>query len=207
MTGNNLKQLVPKLRFQEFRGDCEWERRKLGDVVSRPKETLDPLTCNDAPRLVELENIEAKTGRILGITELKAQRSIKLWFQAGDVLFGKLRPYLQKFARPNFQGVCTSEIWVLRGKEVSSTFLLQLVQTERFIQMANVSSGSRMPRAEWNLLAGSDFAIPQSAEQQKIADCLGSLDDLIDAEERKVEALRVHKQGLMQQMFPSLADG
>ena len=46
------------------------------------------------------------------------------------------------------------------------------------------------------------MALPRSAEQQKIADCLGSLDDLIAAEERKLEALRRHKQGLMQQLFP-----
>ena len=196
--------IMPKLRFPEFRDWGEWETRKLGDVISRGKEKFDPQKNRDTPQLIELENIESRTGRILGISEIEKQKSLKSRFRAGDVLFGKLRPYLQKFARPNFQGVCTTEIWVLRGKIVSSAFLFYLVQTERFIQLANVSSGSRMPRAEWKFLAGADFQIPHPDEQQKIADSLGILDDLITAECQKVETLRQHKQGLMQQLFPYL---
>ena len=197
-------ETMPKLRFPEFRDWGKWETRKLGDVISRGKEKFDPQQSHDTPLLIELENIESRTGRILGVAKIEKQKSLKSRFRAGDVLFGKLRPYLQKFARPNFQGVCTSEIWVLRGKEVSSAFLFYLVQIERFIQLANVSSGSRMPRAEWKFLAGADVKIPHPDEQKKIADCLGSLDDLIAAEGRKFEAVRQHKQGLMQQLFPCL---
>ena len=206
MTVDTPSSLVPNLRFAEFRDSGEWETRKLGDVISRGKETFDPQKSRDSPHVIELEHIESKTGRILGVAELEKRSSLKSRFQAGDVLFGKLRPYLQKFARPDFQGVCTSEIWVLRSKDVSSAFLFYLVQTERFIQLANISSGSRMPRAEWSFLAGADFAIPHPDEQQKIADCLGSLDDLIAAEGRKLEALRQHKQGLMQKIFPQLGE-
>ena len=197
-------ETVPRLRFPEFRESGEWETKKLGDIASRGKETFDPRKRGDSPHLIELENIESKTGRILGVAELEKQNSLKSRFQAGDVLFGKLRPYLQKFARPDFQGVCTTEIWVLRSRLVSSAFLFYLVQTERFIRLANVSSGSRMPRAEWKVLAGANFEIPHSDEQREIGDCLGSLDDLIAAEGRKLEALRQQKKGLMQQLFPSL---
>ena len=197
-------ETVPRLRFPEFWDSGEWETRKFGDVISRGKETFDPQKSRDTPHLIELENIESKTGRILGVAELENQQSLKSRFQAGDVLFGKLRPYLQKFARPDFQGVCTSEIWVLRSKEVSNAFLLYLLQTERFIRLANISSGSRMPRAEWNFLAGADFEIPHTDEQLKVADCLGSLDDLIAAEIQKLDSLRQHKHGLMQQLFPGL---
>lgn len=193
---------VPRLRFREFRDSGAWKKKILGDVVSRGNETFDPKTYSETPYLIELENIEANTGRILGVSEIKEHMSLKTRFQAGDVLYGKLRPYLRKFARPTFNGICTSEIWVLRSTVVSSAFLFYLVQTERFALSANVSSGSRMPRADWNFLTSEDFDIPQPAEQRKIADCLGSLDDLIAVEGRKLEALRRHKQGLMQQLFP-----
>ena len=202
MTTDKPSHLVPRLRFPEFCGSGEWETRKWGNIVQRGKETFDPQTCHDTPFLIELENIESRTGRILGVSELEKQNSLKSKFQAGDVLFGKLRPYLQKYARPEFHGVCTSEIWVLRSLEASSAFLFYLIQSERFTQLANISSGSRMPRADWNFIASEDFEIPHSDEQQKIADCLGSLDDLIAAEGRKLEALRQHKKGLMQQLFP-----
>lgn len=195
---------VPRLRFPEFRDSEEWETRKFGDVISRGRETFDPQKSRDTPHLIELENIESKTGRIIGVAELEKQQSLKSRFQAGDVLFGKLRPYLRKFARPDFHGVCTSEIWVLRSKEVSNAFLFYFLQTEGFIRLANISSGSRMPRAEWNYLAGADFEFPRSDEQLKVADCLGSLDDLIKAEIQKLDSLRQHKYGLMQQIFPCL---
>ena len=197
-------ETVPKLQFTEFLDSGEWETIKLGDFASRGKEAFDPRKSSDTPRLIELENIESRTGRILGAAELKKQTSLKSRFESGDVLFGKLRPYLQKFARPDFNGVCTTEIWVLRSKIGSNAFLFYLVQTERFIQLANISSGSRMPRAEWNFLADSDFKIPQSDEQRKIANCLDTLDDQITAEGRKLQALRQHKQALMQQLFPSI---
>ena len=193
---------LPKLRFPEFRDSVQWEMMKFGEIASKGKETFDPQKSNETPRLIELENIESRTGRILGFTEIKNQSSLKQRFQAGDVLFGKLRPYLQKFARPRFTGICTTEIWVLRSEIVLNSFLFYLVQTKRFTQLANISSGSRMPRAEWSFLADSDFGVPHPDEQQKIADCLNSLDDLIAAEGRKLEALRRHKQGLMQQLFP-----
>ena len=183
MTAGMPSNLVPKLRFPEFQDSGEWEPMKLGDVVTRNTETFDPQNSHDNTHLIELENIEPKTGRIICVAKLEKRNSLKSTFQAGDVLFGKLRPYLRKFARPNFQGVCTSEIWVLRSTGISSTFLFYLVQTERFIQLANISSGSRMPRAEWNFLASADFEIPHPDEQRKIADCLNLLDDLIAAGE------------------------
>ena len=197
-------ETIPKLRFPEFRDWEGWETKKLGDVISMGKEKFDPQNNHDSPRLIELKNIESRTGRLLSVTEIGKQKSLKSKFQAGDVLFSKLRPYLQKFARPDFQGVCTSEIWVLRGRKISNDFLFYMVQIECFIQLANISSGSRMPRAEWGFLSGSDFQIPHSNEQQKIAECLSSLDDLIAARDRKIETLRQHKRGLMQQLFPCL---
>ncbi len=203
MKADKPSHLVPRLRFPEFRDSAAWKTRNLGDVVSRGgNETFDPKTYNETPYLIELENIESDTGRILGISELKEHMSLKTRFQAGDVLYGKLRPYLRKFARPTFNGICTSEIWVLRSTVVSSAFLFHFVQTERFAQLANISSGSRMPRADWNFLASKDFGIPQPAEQNRIADCLGSLDDLIAVQGRRLEVLRGHKRGLMQRLFP-----
>ena len=68
------------------------------------------------------------------------------------------------------------------------------------------AKGVKMPRGDITLMKEFPVLIPEKEEQQKIADCLGSLDDLIAAEGRKLEALRRHKKGLMQQIFPSLED-
>lgn len=199
-------ETLPRLRFPEFRNLPEWGIKKIRDAISKSKENFDPKKSQETPQLVELANIESKTGRLLGVVEIENQKSLKSRFQPGDVLFGKLRPYLQKFARPDFPGVCTTEIWVLRSKAVSSKFLFYLVQTEQFSHLASKSCGSRMPRAEWDVLAAADFAFADYEEQSKIADCLSSLDNLIDAESQKLEVLRQLKQGLLQQLFPVIED-
>ena len=109
-------------------------------------------------------------------------------FYAGDVLYGKLRPYLMNWLYPQFNGVAVGDFWVLRATECDSSFLYRLVQTDSFQRLANVSSGSKMPRADWNLISQSSFAVPADhAEQKAIAKSLAELDDLITLHQRKCQ--------------------
>ena len=106
-------------------------------------------------------------------------------FYAGDVLYGKLRPYLMNWLYPQFNGVAVGDFWVLRATECDGSFLYRLVQTDSFQRLANVSSGSKMPRADWNLISQSLFAVPADhAEQKAIARSLTELDDLITLHQR-----------------------
>ena len=109
-------------------------------------------------------------------------------FYAGDVLYGKLRPYLMNWLYPQFNGVAVGDFWVLRATECDSSFLYRLVQTDSFQKLANVSSGSKMPRADWNLISQSFFAVPADhAEQKAIAKSLAELDNLITLHQRKCQ--------------------
>ena len=109
-------------------------------------------------------------------------------FYAGDVLYGKLRPYLMNWLYPQFTGVAVGDFWVLRATECDSSFLYRLVQTDSFQRIANVSSGSKMPRADWNLISQSFFAVPADhAEQTAIAKSLAELDKLITLHQRKCQ--------------------
>ena len=110
-------------------------------------------------------------------------------FYAGDVLYGKLRPYLMNWLYPQFNGVAVGDFWVLRATECDSSFLYRLVQTDSFQRLANVSSGSKMPRADWNLITQSLFAVPADhAEQKAIAKSLAELEDLITLHQRKCQS-------------------
>ena len=155
----------------------------------------------DKPTLIELENIEGGTGKIVDHSDLEGQISLKTVFRAGDVLFGKLRPYLRKYARPDFDGVCSSEIWVIRGRKVSNAFLFYLVQSSLFIQVANISTGSKMPRSDWSAIADTGFEIPHPDEQQKIANALSAMDAKIQAVTDQATKLQTFKKGLLQQLF------
>lgn len=194
-----MKSNTPTLRFPEFSG--EWERHEFEDFVDLGKHKYDPKTSANSLKSIELESIESGTGILLKFFNSKEQKSIKMKFQKGDILFGKLRPYLKKYLLAPFDGVCTTEIWVLKSK-IDNRFVFYLVQNDRFNRVVNVQSGSKMPRAEWSLVSNSLFSIPTNkTEQRKIASFLTAIDDKIAAVQKKAELLKKYKKGVMQKIF------
>jgi type I restriction enzyme S subunit len=107
------------------------ERTEFGDLVDLVSVRVQPGARDIPMTSVELENIESETGRLLGSENVTSDSALRSRFQAGDTLFGKLRPYLRKFLRPDFDGICSTEIWVLRAKKkkLDPALLYFLVQT------------------------------------------------------------------------------
>lgn len=190
---------VPKLRFKGF--SDEWEAYELGEIAEISKSKYNPSKSQENYKCVELEHIAQNDGRIIGYIDSKEQSSIKNKFYEGEVLFGKLRPYLKKYWLANFEGVCSSEIWVLKGKGISNKFLYRIVQSDRFDNIANVSAGSKMPRADWNYMSTVAFSVPKIEEQEKIANFLNKVDNIIEKQEEKVSSLEKYKKGMMQKIF------
>ena len=109
-------------------------------------------------------------------------------FDGNQVLYGKLRPYLHNWLNPDFKGVAVGDWWVLQPIDVDKDFLYRLLQTQRFDDVANQSSGSKMPRADWNLVSNTNFMIPNDLEEQsKIGQYFLRLDNLITLHQRKIE--------------------
>ena len=156
----------------------------------------------DLPQ-VEYEDIVSGEGTLNKDLRDKEGGKTGIKFYAGDVLYGKLRPYLMNWLYPQFNGVAVGDFWVLRATECDSSFLYRLVQTDGFQRLANVSSGSKMPRADWNLISQSFFAVPADyAEQRVIAKSLAELDNLITLHQRKYDKLVVFKKSMLEKMFP-----
>lgn len=190
---------TPKLRFKEFSED--WEENELGNIVEISKAKYNPLKSEKNYKCIELENLSQETGQLLGYFNSKDQQSIKNKFNKGQVLFGKLRPYLKKYWLSEFEGVCSSEIWVLNGKSVSNNFIYRIVQTNKFNFISNISSGSKMPRADWSYMSEFPFFTPGIKEQEKIASFFSLIDEKISLQGEKVEALKDYKKGMMQKIF------
>lgn len=191
--------MTPSLRFLNYNNG--WESANFGNVVTLSKEKYDPLTDTTNFPSVELESI-ASDGKLIKLFKSKSQKSLKNRFYKGDVLFGKLRPYLNKYLKATFDGVCSTEIWVLRGKEViDSNFLYFLIQTARFREVVNIQSGSKMPRADWGLVGSSNFFLPSIEEQQKIASFLSSVDSWLENLRKQKGSLETYKKGMMQKIF------
>lgn len=190
---------VPRLRFQEFAE--KWESKKLGEIATSKSGKFNPENEAGFTKCIELEHLVSDEGNLLGYINGCNSGSIKNIFEKGDVLFGKLRPYLKKYLLAPFDGVCSSEIWVLKGTNISNDFLYAIVQTNRFIDLANQSSGSKMPRADWSVVSKGEFPFPTLSEQSKIANFLLSIDDKMSQLKKKKNLLEQYKKGVMQQLF------
>lgn len=199
-----MQQLFSQeLRFKDEKGNdfVDWNLKMFYDIASVNSAKYNPDKNKISYKCIELEHLASDEGELLGFVDSSNLGSIKNKFEKGDVLFGKLRPYLKKYLRAPFDGVCSSEIWVLKGKEVSNDFLYWIIQTDFFICLANQSTGSKMPRADWNVISNSELEIPSLAEQTKIASFLSALDDKISQTAAQIEKMQLWKKGLLQQMF------
>jgi type I restriction enzyme S subunit len=200
-----MQQLFSQtLRFKDDNGNSfpGWDEAEFHVLAERSSLKLNPAKQTTKLPCVELESLSQDTGKLLETFPANDQKSIKNAFVKGEVLFGKLRPYLRKFLMPDFDGVCSSEIWVLKGKAVSNSYLYQLIQSHRFTQAANVSSGSKMPRSDWEFLSSTPFFYPRDeGEQTKIANALTAMDKKIDLVAQQIEHTQTFKKGLLQQMF------
>ncbi len=93
----------------------EWKEYKLSEMTEPAKETYIP-TGSDHLSYIGLEHIEQESLRLNGVGKSTDVTSNKFRFKSNDVLFGKLRPYFRKVVKPNFDGICSTDIWVLRAK-------------------------------------------------------------------------------------------
>ena len=189
------EKLVPEVRFKGFTDD--WEQRKFDNVVKRINDK------DDNPELphIEFENIISGNGTLnKNIKDLNSKK-IGTKFQKEDILFGKLRPYLKNWYFAKENGIAVGDFWVLRAKKIS-VFVYYLIQTEKFYSIANLSSGSKMPRSDWNLVSNSRLNFPENTiESIKIGNLILQLDKLITLQQRKLEQLKQLKKAMLQQLF------
>ncbi|TGE23951.1 restriction endonuclease subunit S [Hymenobacter aquaticus] len=181
-----------------------WRNVKLGDIARLIKDGYTPEPDDDTP-YIGLEHIEQQTLRLISCGIASDVTSTKAQFKTGDILFGKLRPYFRKVYRPKFDGICSTDIWVIRARTgVDQGFLFYLLASYEFVDMtAAGSSGTRMPRADWKYLSNSEWRwkLPPLPEQQQIAAILSSLDDKIELNRRMNQTLEQLAQTLFRQWF------
>lgn len=197
------KRGVLSVAFNEYGSFCSWETTtyQFSELASRRSEKYDPRSGHLIP-CVELEHIEQETGRIIGSVPSIQQNSIKSVCKSGDTLFGKLRPYLKKYAFVKEDMVCSSEIWsLIPSSRIIPEYLFYLVQTDEFIRIANISSGTKMPRAEWSNVEKALFAVPEKDIQHQIVHLLRRLDTKIRDSIDVLDELQTMKKGLLQQLF------
>lgn len=190
-------ETVPRCRFASFTGD--WEKRRFSEFAQR--ESAFQTSSYNCPS-VEYEDVITEEGRLNKNIRLKETQKTGIKFDGTQVLYGKLRPYLHNWLNPDFMGVAVGDWWVLRPIYIDKDFLYCLIQTKQFDDVANQSVGSKMPRADWNLVSNSEYFIPVSMKEQgKIAKVFTTLDCFITLHQNILDMLIKTKQSLLQQLF------
>ena len=199
---------APKLRFPEFQGEGEWVKKPLERIIEIASGQVDPTKppyC-DMPHIGG-ENIESDSGKILNVSTAKDLNLIsgKYAFDESYILYSKIRPALNKVASPNFKGICSADIYPIRPAtdELLKGFLFYLLLSKEFLDYAKKHSDrGKIPKVNREALMAYIASLPAPDEQRRIAEFFCSIDALLASQTRKVEALRAHKNGLMQKLFP-----
>lgn len=191
-----MSNKVPQIRFKGY--SDAWVQREFVKMVDRVSES----STAELPR-VEFEDLISGMGRLNKDVTKPGDTRSGIHFVAGDVLYGKLRPYLNNWLHATFEGLALGDFWVFRTKEMlESSFLYALIQAPKYQQAANLSSGTKMPRSDWKTVSTTEFFVPEKQEQQKIGELFNNLDNLIAANQRKLDLLKEQKKGYLQKMFP-----
>ncbi|HVT59940.1 MAG TPA: restriction endonuclease subunit S [Thermoanaerobaculia bacterium] len=178
-----------------------WQSKRLRFVapIRVSKLNVKP----DDALYVGLENVESWTGRLLLDTQPESVDSVVGTFKAGDVLFGKLRPYLAKAASPDFDGVSTSEILALRPTSGGfQRYVMYCLLNAPYIRWVDsLTFGTKMPRLSPEQVSSSFVAVPSEAEQRAIAAFLdretAGIDALVAKKERLIELLQEQRTALI----------
>lgn len=176
------KGIDPNVELKD--SGVEW----IGDIPVRWKikrfrylfDSVTERTEDDLPK-IGLENIENKTGKLIETNSRFDGDGIHFMF--GDILFGKLRPYLAKVHLAEFEGKAVGDFFVFRSKnEIYERFGARLISSKSFIEITNGSTfGAKMPRVSWDFVSNLLIAYPNTEEQTAIANFLDCKVAEIDA--------------------------
>lgn len=149
-----------------------WVRTALADIVRPTRPKRAPQTVPHLP-FIGMEHVEAHTMRLLGTGAAASMRSAGVHFQPGDVLYGRLRPYLNKVCRPEFEGLCSAEFIVLCANDaVDAKFLQYRLNAADFVFFASHLDEGDRPRVDYQQIGRFLIDLPPLAEQRRIAAAL-----------------------------------
>ena len=189
---HRLGENIPRLRFPEFENDPAWEEKRLGDVLDYEQPTKYIVDSTEYNHKYNIPVLTAGKSFILGYTnEING-----IYVKTPVIIFDDFTT-TNHYVNFDFK-VKSSAIKMLnlKNNDDNLKYIYEAIQGLHF----SIDEHKRRWISEFSYLK---INLPKSKEQQKIADCLTSLDDLITAQSQKVKALERHKKGLMQQLFPN----
>lgn len=197
-------ETVPRLRFPEFRGASAWSKVSAGKMFSnrieRGKSSLPIYSVTMTDGLVPRSSLDRK---IDDIAETSANKTVR----AGDLAYNMMRMWQGALGVAPQDCMVSPAYIVLEPQGVNPFFfyfLLKLPQSLRVLTAHSRGLTEDRLRLYYDDFAKVSLQCPSRSEQDRIADCLISVDNIIAVQSQKIDALKTHKKGLMQQLFPVL---
>ncbi|ULG74220.1 restriction endonuclease subunit S [Macrococcus brunensis] len=188
---------VPEIRFKGFTD--AWEQREFLELVNKLSKTS---ISENLPK-IEFEDIISGEGRLNKDVSAKFDNRKGILFNENNILYGKLRPYLKNWLYTDFKGIALGDFWVFEAKNIEPKFLYFLIQADIYQKAANDTSGTKMPRSDWQKVSSTKFYIPRDLEEQiKIGNLLWEIEETLTLHQRKLEQLQQTKTAFLQKMFP-----
>jgi type I restriction enzyme S subunit len=195
---------IPKIKQTEiWRRPKNWECVMLGDISEQRNEIIQPSERRNY-KFIGLEHIEKGENKIRACASASSVTSTKFTFYPGDILYGKLRPYLDKAVISDFEGICSTDLIVIDQRKggVDPHFLIYVIHSREFIDYAiSTTSGTNHPRTSWKAIAKFKFGLPPLPEQKQIAEVLSTVDQAIEKVGEAIEKTQRLKKGLMQELL------
>ena len=174
-----------------------WDVKELYQVSELRKETIEPKKYM-SEHFVGLENISPGQLRIFSYGDATNLKSSKFKFKKGDILYGKLRPYLDKVALAETDGVCSTDIIPIVSKNSNARFLAYMLHSDLFLQFVKSTiSGTNHPRTAWKQMSHFLIPFPSISEQQKVAEILSTVDHKLELFRNKKAHFEELKKGMM----------
>lgn len=198
-------ELTVKWRKENNIDLSSWKKCELKEVFKVVKDKYNPQTENQIVNYIGLENIETSKG-IISKNNSSEVKSIKTKFKKDDVLYGKLRPYLNKHDVVNFDGICSTDILVFRFNDINTAkYINYYFNLPMFIQYAvENSSGINLPRVSEKTISKYKISLPTIEEQQEIVNILDNLlakYNKIKNLEQQLEKIELLKKAILAKAF------
>lgn len=198
-------ELTVKWRKENNIDLSSWKKCELKEVFKVVKDKYNPQTENQIVNYIGLENIETSKG-IISKSNSSEVKSIKTKFKKDDVLYGKLRPYLNKHDVVNFDGICSTDILVFRFNDINTAkYINYYFNLPMFIQYAvENSSGINLPRVSEKTISKYKISLPTIEEQQEIVNILDNLlakYNKIKNLEQQLEKIELLKKAILAKAF------
>ncbi|GAB4380327.1 MULTISPECIES: restriction endonuclease subunit S [Methanothermobacter] len=180
----------------------DWDVVSLGEVVDQRRESIQP-AGEGKNNFVGLEHIRSGETKLCEYVSDEGIRSTKYRFYTGDILYGKLRPYLDKAVLADINGICSTDLIVLTPSDrIIPEFLIYFIHTNQFIQRAvSTTSGTNHPRTSWKAISKFRMALPPLEEQKRISEILQDVDGAIEKVNKEIGVTEKLKRGLMQRLL------